>query len=332
MGIDTIRQSAQAQAKLIDDLLDVSRIVTGKINLNVDAADVAEIARKAAATIRTAAAAKRQRLAVEVFDAPAMVMGDAARLQQVFWNLLSNAVKFTPPGGSIEISVTKSGDSIVVRVRDSGDGIPAEFLPLVFDRFRQLGKAKQSRSGLGIGLAIAKELVEMHGGSIRAESAGEGRGSTFTVILPAARAEMAAGSSPPMRDHLRLRGVRVLLAEDDETTRTMLMTVLRTFGGEVCAASSTTAALKAAEGFAPDVIVTDIAMPGEDGIALLRRLRLERRVSAPAIAVTAYADDTSRQRVLAAGFHAFVSKPVDPADFALTVERVLRGETVFAAR
>lgn len=332
VGIETIRQSAQAQAKLIDDLLDVSRIVSGKLNLSVRPVDVAGIARQAAATIRTAAAAKRQQLNLDVREMPAIVIGDGERLQQVFWNLLSNAVKFTPPGGSIGMTVAKSGDSIVVRVSDSGDGIPAEFLPLVFDRFRQLGKAQQSRSGLGIGLAIAKELVEMHGGSIRAESGGERRGSTFTVVLPAAPAAITADPVEEERDHLRLRGVRVLLAEDDEMTRTMLTTVLRTFGGNVCAASSAAEALSAVDAFAPDVIVTDIAMPQEDGITLLRRLRSERRITVPAIAVTAYADDTSRRRVLAAGFHAFVSKPVDPADFALTVERVLRGETIYAPR
>jgi CheY-like chemotaxis protein len=302
----------------------VSRIVTGKLHLNVDATDVVKIATEAAATIRTAATAKKQDLLIETPDEPLLVMGDAARLQQIFWNLLSNAVKFTPPGGSIFMSVERSGDLIVVHVRDTGEGIAAEFLPIVFDRFRQLSKAHQSRSGLGIGLAIAKELVEMHGGSIRAESGGARRGATFTVVLPAAPANARLSTRTADREHLRLRGVRVLLAEDDDTTRMLLATLLQSFGGEVCATRSASEALSVAENFAPQIIITDIAMPHEDGVVLLHRLRREKNLQAPAIAVTAFADETTKKRVLAAGFNAFVSKPVDPADFALTVERLLR--------
>jgi PAS domain S-box-containing protein len=322
LGIATIRQSAQAQAKLIDDLLDVSRIVTGKLHLNMSAIDLAAVVQEAAATIRPAAAAKRQDLSVRV-DAPLTVNGDAARLQQVLWNLLSNAVKFTPAGGSIALSAERRGAEIVVRVTDSGEGIAPEYLSLVFDRFRQLGKASQARSGLGIGLAIAKELIEMHGGSIRAESAGEHRGASFIVTIPVAPADARPTAQQRERDHLRLRNVRLLLVEDDDTTRTLLTTLLRSFGGNVTAARSADEALALVTDFDPQVVVSDISLPGDDGISLLRKL-FTGGYAGPAIAVTAYADSASRERVLAAGFDAFISKPVDPAAFALVVEQALR--------
>jgi PAS domain S-box-containing protein len=323
VGIDTIRQSAQAQSKMIDDLLDVSRVVSGKLHLNVATVDVAAIAEEAAATLRPAAAAKRQDLNVDIRVAPALVAGDSARLQQVFWNLLSNAVKFSPAGGAIDMTVDRAGESIVVAVRDTGEGIAAEFLPAVFERFRQVSKRTQSRSGLGIGLAIAKELVEMHGGTIKAESPGERRGATFTVVLPAAGKDARLGERKPDREHLRLRGVHVLLAEDDEMTRTLLTTLLRSYGGEVTAARSAAEALAVAAKIHPHVIISDIAMPIDDGIMLLTNLRANGFPDIPSIAVTAYADDANRQRVLAAGFDAFVSKPIDPETFAATVERVI---------
>jgi signal transduction histidine kinase len=327
LGISTIRQSAQAQAKLIDDLLDVSRIITGKLHLTIAPTDMSAVARDAVAAIRPAAAAKRQNLTLDVGEGPPLtIAGDAARLQQVLWNLLSNAVKFTPAGGSISMIVNRSGDTIEVQVCDSGEGIAAEFLPVVFDRFRQLGKAAQSRAGLGIGLAIAKELVEMHGGSIHAESQGRGRGSKFTIVLPEAPVDSAIGDASGDRP-LRLRGIRVLLAEDDETTRTLLTALLRSFGATVRAARSAAEALAAYQSFAPQVIVSDIAMPGEDGVSLLHQIRAGRESSAPAIAVTAFADDASRSRILAAGFEAFVSKPIDPHHLASLVEQLVTNRT-----
>jgi CheY-like chemotaxis protein len=321
LGISTIRQSAQSQAKLIDDLLDVSRIISGKLHLNMSPTNVADVAAQAAATFQPAAGAKRQEVTVAIRDVAAVVVGDGARLQQVFWNLLANAVKFTPPGGSISMIVERRDDDVVVRVSDTGEGIAAEYLPRVFDRFRQL--SKETHTGLGIGLAIARELVEMHGGTIRAESDGEDRGATFIVTLPAAPSGVQAGATDREREHLRLTGVRVLVVEDDETTRTLMVTMLRSFGAEVFASRSAREALSVVHSFAPEIVVTDIAMPGDDGVSLLHKLR-DANVTAPVVAVTGYADSTSRQRVLDAGFEAFVSKPIDPSEFAGVLEHALR--------
>jgi PAS domain S-box-containing protein len=239
LGLQTIRQSGEAQAKLIDDLLDVSRIVTGKLHLNTTTVRLAEIASGAIAAIRPAADAKRHRLEVDIGAEDAMVLGDASRLQQVFWNLLSNAVKFTPPGGVVRVRLTdRDLENVVLTVEDTGEGIPAEFLPLVFERFRQAATVARGRTGLGLGLAIAKELVEMHGGSIAATSGGSGRGSTFTVTLPRlAENRKPAERLARARPHEKLRSLRVLLVEDEETTRILLATVLGSFGANVTSAS-----------------------------------------------------------------------------------------------
>jgi len=327
LGLQTIRQSGEAQAKLIDDLLDVSRIVTGKLHLNTGEVRLSDIARGAIAAIRPAAEAKRQSLEVEIRADDARVLGDASRLQQVFWNLLSNAVKFTPPGGVVHVRLAeRDADSVVLTVEDSGEGIASEFLPLMFERFRQAATAVRGRTGLGLGLAIAKELVEMHGGSISAASAGRGRGSTFTVTLP-----RLAGNRRPderlgatNRPYERLRSLRVLLVEDDETTRTLLATVLGTFGANVTAASSASDAEAALVTFEPEILITDIEMPGNDGISLLQSLRGLKSSGFPALAVSGYADEASRARVLAAGFNGFVAKPLDPA---VLVDEIIRALT-----
>jgi PAS domain S-box-containing protein len=324
VGIQTIRQSAQAQAKLIDDLLDVSRIITGKLHLASEAVDAAETLRAAVDAIRPAADAKRQRLSIDIGGGRLSVLGDAPRLQQVFWNLLSNAVKFTRPGGRIDVRVARRGGSVIVAVADDGEGIPAELLPLVFERFRQATTSARKRTGLGLGLAIAKELVDLHGGSIGVESDGEGRGSTFTVTLPLHHEPHASAAEPaPAMTHDRLAGVRILLVEDDEATRTLLDTVLRSFGAEVVAASSAAEACLALPSFPADVLITDIELPGADGVELLRSLRGGDARAFPAIAVTGYADDASRRRILDAGFEGFVAKPLDPLALAETIERVM---------
>lgn len=327
LGLRTIRQSGEAQAKLIDDLLDVSRIVTGKLHLNPAEVRLSDIARGAIAAIRPAAEAKRHALEVDIRAEDAMVLGDAARLQQVFWNLLSNAVKFTPPGGVVRVRLSEhDADSIALAVEDSGEGIEPEFLPLVFERFRQAATMARGRTGLGLGLAIAKELVEMHGGFIAATSGGHGQGSTFTVTLP----RLAERSRPEEkrwseRRNDRLRSLRVLLVEDDETTRTLLATVLATFGAKVTAASSATDAEAALLTFEPDILITDIEMPGNDGVSLLHTLRGMKSATFPAVAVSGYADSASRARVLAAGFNGFVAKPLDPALLADEIVSALGG-------
>ena len=329
LGLQTIRQSGEAQAKLIDDLLDVSRIVTGKLHINAVPVRLSEIARSAIASIRPAADAKRQQLEMEIdagaLGEDAMVLGDASRLQQVFWNLLSNAVKFTPPGGVVRVRLTaRSSENVVLAVEDTGEGIPAEFLPVVFERFRQVGTAARGRSGLGLGLAIAKELVEMHGGSISASSGGRGTGSTFIVTLPRLTDDHQVPErlSPADNPHEKLRALRVLLVEDDQTTRTLLATVLSSFGATVTSASSANDAEEVVRSFDPQILITDIAMPGRDGVSLLHLLR-GKREALPAIAVSGYADEASRDRVLAAGFNGFVAKPLDPTLLADEIVRAL---------
>ena len=324
LGLQTIRQSGEAQAKLIDDLLDVSRIVSGKLHLNAVPVDLTAILQNAAAAIRPAAAAKRHQLEIDLPPGTATVLGDAPRLQQIFWNLLSNAVKFTPPGGVVRLSARAEGPNIVVSVEDSGEGIAAEFLPLVFERFRQAAPGSRSRAGLGLGLAIAKELVELHGGSVAASSAGPGRGSTFAVSLPRLmnHQEEAIHTRRQARRHDRLRALRVLLVEDDESTRTLLATILSSFGADVTDAASATDAEAALAVFEPQILITDIEMPGNDGISLLQTLRAKRS-GLPAIAVSGYADDGSRARVAAAGFNGFIAKPLDPMLLAEEIMRAL---------
>ena len=330
VGMQTIRQSAQAQARLIDELLDVSRIITGKLHLASEQVDAAETLRGAVDAIRPAADAKRQRLSIDIGGGRLCVLGDAPRLQQVFWNLLSNAVKFTPPGGRIDVRVARREGSVVVAVADDGEGIPAELLPLVFERFRQATTSARKRTGLGLGLAIAKELVDLHGGSITVESKGTDRGSIFTVTLPLNDGRQASVSEAPELTHQRLAGVRILLVEDDEATRTLLDAVLRSFGAEVVAAATATDACLALPSFPVDVLISDLELPGADGVDLLRSLRDGDARLFPAIAVTGYADEASRRRALDAGFEGFVAKPLDPLALAETIERVMG--TVFAKR
>jgi PAS domain S-box-containing protein len=327
LGLQTIRQSGEAQAKLIEDLLDVSRIVTGKLHLNPTAVRLSDIARGAIAAIRPAADAKRHRMDVDIRAGDAMVLGDAARLQQVFWNLLSNAVKFTPPGGVVRVRLANRAENVVLTVEDTGEGIPPELLPLVFERFRQAATTARGRTGLGLGLAIAKELVEMHGGSISASSGGNGAGSTFSVTLPrlAENRQPSERLKGAERPHEKLQSLRVLLVEDDQTTRTLLAAILDNFGASVTATSCAGDAEAALATFEPEILITDIEMPGNDGIALLHRLRAIKSATFPAIAVSGHADDANRDRVLAAGFNGFVAKPLDPILLAAEIVRALAG-------
>jgi signal transduction histidine kinase len=320
LGIQTIRQSGQAQAKLIDELLDVSRIVTGKLHLNPAPLDLCQVVRAAVTAIGPAADAKRQTVTLDMEVESLPTTGDAARLQQVFWNLLSNAVKFTPPGGTIRVTVAQTeAATATVAVADTGEGIPRAFLPLVFERFKQAATVAKGRTGLGLGLAIAKDLVELHGGTIEAESGGERRGSTFRVRLPIHATALAAAPSVP---RVALHDRRVLLVEDDEATRTLLATVLRSFGATVSAASCSADAVADAPAFNPEILISDIEMPGDDGIALLHELR-GRYGMLPAIAVTGYVDTENRERILDAGFNGFVAKPLDPHVLAAEVQRAL---------
>ncbi|HEX2061103.1 MAG TPA: ATP-binding protein [Thermoanaerobaculia bacterium] len=325
LAIDTIDRSTRAQAQLIDDILDVSRIVSGKMQLNVAPLNVRGVVDAAIDAIRPTVAAKHLDLHLELSDIPAIAVADGSRLQQVLWNLLSNAVKFTPPGGAVTVTLHDPEDERVrITVRDTGIGIPRRFLPHVFERFRQAdSSSSRVHDGLGLGLSIVKSITEMHGGTIEVESEGEGRGATFTLTLPTASpAPVAALAPAEAASPLVLSGVSVLLVEDEDDTRTMLSAALQSFGAHVTAVRSAAAAVESLHAAAPHVIVSDIGMPGEDGYRLMLRIRAsenERVRGVPAIALTAYVATEDRTRVLASGYDYHLSKPVDPL---LVVETV----------
>ncbi|MBV8859514.1 MAG: PAS domain-containing protein [Acidobacteria bacterium] len=330
-----IYRNARSQAQLIDDLLDVSRVITGKLRIEVVPVNLGAVVEAAAAVVRPAAEAKRVALNVNVGAEPLTVNGDPARLQQVVWNLLSNAVKFTPAGGRVEVRVGRAGSQMLVAVSDTGQGIEPEFLPHVFERFRQADMGTTRRhGGLGLGLAIVRHLVELHGGTVKAESEGEGRGSTFTVRLPVRAVRDAAqpaarGAGParpeafeaPAAPHT-LEGVKVLVVDDEPDARRLLTEVLARRGAQVRTAESAGEALETLQAWRPHVLLSDIGMPDGDGYELIRRVRelpFERGGRTPAAALTAYAGPADRARALASGFQLHVAKPVEPAELAAVV-------------
>ena len=332
-AMESIERNARTQARLIEDLLEVSRIVTGKLRLRVDRVDLAAIVDAAVEVVQPAAAAKRLQLDLDVQVRPAMTAGDGDRLQQIVWNLLSNAVKFTPSGGRVAVSLSLR-DVYVIAVTDTGPGIAPKFLPYVFEPFRQAdGSASREHGGLGLGLAIAKRLVELHGGTIEARHASDEGGSIFEVRLPSVLAEsadepvdtdeppMAAGTPQP---HL-LEHVRVLVVDDEEDARALLRTALAAYGADVSIAASADEALHEIEVRPPDVLLSDIGMPNQDGYAFIRKLR-ERPASAggsiPAIAITAYASARDRREAGASGYQAHIAKPFEPSEVARMVARL----------
>jgi signal transduction histidine kinase/ActR/RegA family two-component response regulator len=316
-ALSTIERNAKLQSQLIEDLLDVSRILQGKLSLNASPVNLTTLVRAAIDTVRLAAEAKS--IQIETIFAPNMgcISGDATRLQQVVWNLVSNAVKFTPTGGRVEVRLEQVGDRAQLVVSDNGKGISLEFLPYVFDYFRQADSATTRKfGGLGLGLAIVRYLVELHGGTVRADSPGVGLGATFTVKLPLmpiqpeiARQEQSAESS------LNLQGIHVLVVDDDRDTREFVAFVLEQAGARVDAAAC------AGEGFAaltqskPDILVSDIGMPDIDGYMLLRQIRAlspEQGGQIEAIALTAYAGESDRDLALRSGFQQHLAKPIEP--------------------
>jgi PAS domain S-box-containing protein len=331
-AIATIERNARIQAQLIEDLVDVSRIVGGKLNLEMRPVDLLQVIEAAIEVVRPAAEAKGVALQVK-HDPPAgLVSGDAARLQQVIWNLLSNAVKFTSQGGSVEVSLGRADGLAEVVVRDTGIGIAPEFLPHVFERFRQAeSPLTRSHRGLGLGLAIVRHLVELHGGSVSAESPGENQGATFTIRLPRASALRTDGSateSDRTGDFDRsLAGLRVLVVEDDPDARELISLALRRSGAEVQAVASAKEALSNLQMFTPDVLLSDIGLPAESGYDLIREVRsLSSDLSrVPAIALTAFASENDRKMALATGFHAHLAKPVEPDHLIEIIRRVVRG-------
>jgi PAS domain S-box-containing protein len=347
-GLETIERNAKAQAQLVDDLLDISRIVTGKLRLNVAATDVRPPVEAAIESVRHAASAKHITLEARFDPLGTPIVADPARLQQVVWNLLSNAIKFTPPGGCVDVTVTREPDGggideAVVTVADTGPGIDGAFLPHVFDRFRQAdGSSTRQHGGLGIGLSIARHLVELLGGGVAAPTRPPPtRGAIFQLRLPLAKASTAtAMATSPLSEKVdprsgdgdgmaTLDGVRVLVVDDEPDTLDLIARVLRRSRAHVTTARSAAEAVAILDRARPDVLLSDIAMPGEDGLALIRRVREmtdARGRSLPAAALTAFARDEDRTRALAAGYQVHVAKPVEPAKLTAVVAE-LAGRT-----
>ncbi|MCK6589824.1 MAG: response regulator [Polyangiaceae bacterium] len=333
-ALETIERAAKAQAQLVDDLLDVSRIVSGKLRIDARPVELAPVVEAAVDTARRAANAKKLRLEVDIDAGGAPLIGDPHRLQQMVWNLLSNAIKFTPSGGTVRVRLERSPAKAVVSVSDTGEGLDASVVPRVFDRFWQAeGVMNRKHGGLGLGLTLVRHIAELHGGTVRAESPGPGDGATFTVELPLpGRGEEREASGPttprPARSRsTRLDGLRVLLVEDEADARDLLVMMLEEHGAKVTAVSSAAEALAAMESAAPDVLVSDIAMPVIDGYALIRRIRSlesEHGAPIPAVALTAYARGEDRQSALEAGYQVHVPKPVDPEDLAAVLAKLTR--------
>ena len=331
-ALQVIERNAKAQGKLIDDILDVSRIVNGKLRLELRPIDLRDVVTAALDVLRPTAEAKTIALG-SVTGAPVIALGDADRLQQVVWNLVSNALKFTPAGGCVTVTVARRGDSGVIEVADDGAGISDEFLPHVFDRFRQADSSStRAHGGLGLGLAIVRHLVELHGGTVHAASEGPGHGATFTLVLPGCSAPVAA--VPGAADTLaaiaasgvpvRLDGVRVLVVDDEPDAREVIAALLTEHGAVVEVAGSAEEALAAMAVRVPQVLLSDIGMPGQDGYALLRRVRsLEGSVArVPVLALTAYARAEDGRRMLEAGFQMHLPKPADAAALTAAVARL----------
>jgi signal transduction histidine kinase len=326
-AIQIILRNAQAQVRLVDDLLDMSNVVSGRMRLAVQAVDLGQVIEGVLDAVRPGADAKGIRIQ-SVLEAPgAPVSGDAGRLQQVVWNLLSNAVKFTPKGGRVQVKVQHVKSHVEIIVSDTGVGIRVDVLPYIFDRWRQ-GDSSSARpqAGLGIGLALVRHLVELHGGSVFAESPGEGQGATFVVKLPLMIAEVreqpiAHRSSPSLADP-SLAGVRILVIDNDPTAVDLIVEVLSQAGGDVRGCGSADVALQMLAQWRPDVLVSDIEMPGQDGYTLIRKVRAlspEQGGKTPAVALTAFSRPEDRIRSLMAGFNIHVSKPVDPGELAAII-------------
>jgi len=330
----------KAQARLIEDLLDVSRIITGKLPLNLRPTRLSMVIESALETVRPAADAKNIVFDVDLggLDTRSQisdtVYGDAYRLQQVVWNLLANAVKFTPKKGTIQVRLEQVNSHLELSVADNGEGISPEYLPHLFNRFSQADSGTtRIHGGLGLGLAIVRHIVELHGGSVRAESGGKGLGARFVVCIPITSKRAITGSTSsyrrlPAGDALKLlEGLRILIVDDEPDNREFVAIALQQWGATTGTASSADEAMKAMDELKPDVLISDIGMPGEDGLSLIGRVRKreqDRGRDIPAIALTAYARAEDRIRILSAGFQMHIPKPVDPAELATVVATLIR--------
>jgi len=334
-AVEVIERNAKIQAQLVEDLLDVSRIVEGRLRMEVRPVALGKVVEAAVETVRSAADARGVQLDVAIDVAAPLVQGDPDRLQQVVWNLLSNAVKFTPRDGRVGVELAYDGSHVVVKVSDTGQGIAAEQLPHLFERFWQADPSpSRKHGGLGLGLAIVRHLVELHGGGVSADSPGDGAGSTFVVRLPVAPTAHRAPADPhsggakpmgkPWPPAARLDGVRVLLVDDEPDANEVVRLLLARQGAEVRVAASAAQALDILERWRPDVLLLDIGMPGEDGYQLIARLRARDDALAqiPAVALTAYAAPEDRARMVAAGFAMHVAKPAEPSEITSAVGAV----------
>jgi signal transduction histidine kinase/ActR/RegA family two-component response regulator len=337
-AVDAIVRNASAQAQLVEDLLDVSRIVSGKLRLDVRPTALGPVIEAAAETLRPSADAKNIRIQLILDPRPGMVLGDADRLRQVVWNLLSNAIKFTPKGGRVQISLERVNSHIELSVSDTGQGIASEALPRVFERFWQAEAGTDRRhGGLGLGLCIVRHLVESHGGEVQAYSDGPGRGALFRVKLPLMvtiehikepdRRHPIAPEAPVGSSLARLAGISVLVVDDEPDANELVQTILTSCGAEVRVAASTRQALAILDVWHPNIIISDIGMPQEDGYALIGQLRQrqpERGGETPAVALTAYARVEDRVKIFTAGFQMHVMKPVDPTELVAVVASLAR--------
>lgn len=335
-ALEVIERNARIQKQIIDDLLDVSRIISGKLRLTVSSVDLVPVLLSAIDAVRLAADAKEIQIETQFDDLDAALSGDADRLQQAVWNLLSNAVKFTPRGGRIEVNLRQNDSHAEIVVRDTGAGIKPDFQPFLFDRFRQADSSTtRIHGGLGLGLAIVRHLIELHGGTVMAESEGEGHGATFTIRLPV-HADVAKRISPAgalvqaaveaekkeLDCRPNLEGLKIMVVEDDADAVSLLEAIFTGCGARVASARSAVEAMELLKTFSPQILVCDIGLPGEDGYALIKKIRAgsDPVISGiPAVAVTAYARDEDRVRALAEGFQAHLAKPAEPNELLQTV-------------
>ncbi|MEH2300389.1 MAG: PAS domain S-box protein [Nostoc sp.] len=327
-ALETIERNAKLQTELIEDLLDVSRILQGKLSLNIAPVNLESAIAAAIETVRLAAEAKSIQINTVLEPKIRQVTGDSARLQQVIWNLLSNAIKFTPQGGQVEISLQSLGSQAQLRVSDTGKGISPDFLPYVFDYFRQAdGATTRKFGGLGLGLAIVRHIVELHGGTVQAESLGEEQGATFTVVLPLIKIYLNSHDSEQQPDDSPdLNGVKVLLVDDERDTRELIAFILEQSGAVVMQAASAVEALQVMPEFQPNLLLSDIGMPEVDGYMLIRQIRAmspQMGGTIPAIALTAYASEVDYQQAIAAGFEQHITKPVEPAKLIRAIANLI---------
>ena len=341
-ALETIDRNAKLQARLIDDMLDVSRIISGKLRLDAQPVDLTSVINSAIETLRPAAEAKHIRVYVTLDFGTGAVLGDPVRLQQVIWNLVANAVKFVPKEGSVRVTLQRVNSHVEIAVSDTGPGIEEDFLPHVFERFRQADStANKKFAGLGLGLSIVRHLVELHGGTVEAANNTDGGGAVFTIKLPVMvvsksmqqlvqqSQQTGAGANsnfafdcPP-----DLSGIKVLAVDDEPDARALLKTMFEQCGAEIKTCSSAAEAIEVLDDYDPDVLVSDIGLPGEDGYSLIRKVRQTETVTGkrlPAVALTAFARTEDRYQALAAGYNMHVPKPVEPAELALVISRLVK--------